>query len=1063
MLSVAVFAGALIGNLAALSAADEISTAERKFFESEIRPLLAKRCYKCHGEKKQQSGLRVDGRARLLAGGDSGTAIEPGHPEKSLLIEAIKYESLEMPPDGKLNEEEIALLTRWVKIGAPWPGDVADAPVKKGPVFTQEDRNYWFFQPLRRPEVPAVDDGGWVRNEVDAFIFRKLDEQGLTPAEEASREALLRRATFDLWGLPPTPEQRERFLGDTSAHAYENLIDRLLESPRYGERWARHWLDLVRYADSNGYKSDEYRPEAWRYRDWAIRSLNEDKPYDRFVTEQLAGDEIAPGNPDVVVATGFLRHWPYESNQRDVRKQWNDILNDITDVTADVFLGLGFSCARCHDHKFDPILQRDYYRLQAFFTPIWPRTDMPLASAEQKQQIARWEKMTEELREQIAAIEQPHRKSAGRGAVEKFPPEIQEMVRKPVAERTPLEHQLAEMAYRQVKPEFKSVAGRIKGEEKKRWEALKKELAKFDKHRPQNLPTAFIVTDTGPEAPPTRIPGKRNAEPVEPGLLTILDPEPAEVEPVSTAPHSTGRRTALARWMTRPDNPLTTRVIVNRLWQYHFGRGLVSTASDFGRLGDPPSHPELLDWLATEFVSRGWSLKEMHRLMMTSAAYRQSAVREASELAMLKDPGNRLLWKASVRRLDAEQIRDAALAASGELKLDMYGPAASWSQPRRTIYLKVLRNNRDALLDAFDVPDAFTSVAARDSTTTPNQALLMINGDWMLKRARALAARLKGEHKTTRQQVESAYRLAYGRGASKQEAAGAVDFIAAQTERIANPSGEKEKLELAQLPGIGAPAAVVEPGGVRERLIVPDSPSLPSEDFTIEAVVLLRSLDEGARVRVIASQWSGNPRQRGWSFGVTSKKSKYDPRNLILQLVGDAGGKAPTYEVVASNLRPELNKPYYLAASVAIFETGEPGIAFYMQDLSGGGEIERAQVTHKVRGNYRSESPLVLGNRGGQTGHGWDGLIAEVRLSSAALSEDELLINRAAEDAQAGAAAVGYWRFDGETQPGRDRSPHANHINLHAFGSAVSGDARHQALVDFCHILLNSNEFLYVD
>ncbi|MCH8150445.1 MAG: PSD1 domain-containing protein [Planctomycetes bacterium] len=642
--------------------ADDLPREKLRFFESKVRPLLIERCIKCHGEKKQEGKLRLDLRVTALKGGESGSAIHPGDPSKSLLIEAVNYESLEMPPTGKLSDSEIAVLTTWVKIGAPWPESYAELVQPRNKKITDEDRAFWAFQPVGEVSVPSIESS-WCRNPIDRFVLRRLQKEGLAPAAPADRIALLRRVYFDLIGLPPNPQEVERFLNDKSPNAYERLVDELLKSPQYGERWARHWLDLVRYAESDGYKQDAYRPDAWRYRDYVIRSFNKDKPYDQFVMEQLAGDEIAPGDPEAIIATGYLRHWIYEYNQRDVRTQWDGILNDVTDVTGDVFLGMGMGCARCHDHKFDPILQKDYYRLRAFFAPMLPREDLPLGSREQLAEYhakkAEWEKQTTEIRHEIDEIERPHRERVARPAIDKFPPDIRPMVRKPASERTPLEQQLAELVYRQVREEYKklNVGSKLKGDEKKRYESLKKQLAEFDRLKPAALPPAVTVTDVGPIAPVTFIPGSRDRQDIKPGYLTVLDPSDAKIQSPPMASQSTGRRTALARWITSRDNPLSTRVIVNRIWQYHFGRGLVATSSDFGRLGEPPSHPELLDWLTTYFLDDDWRFKRLHRLIMTSAAYRQSALREMPQVARLKDPTNRLLWKFNSRRLDAEQRR----------------------------------------------------------------------------------------------------------------------------------------------------------------------------------------------------------------------------------------------------------------------------------------------------------------------------------------------------------------------------------------------------------------------
>jgi mono/diheme cytochrome c family protein len=747
-----------------------LSEAARRF-EMHVRPVLATRCVKCHGPDKQQGALRVDTREALLAGGDNGSAIVPGDASASLLIQAVRYDGREMPPDEPLSEAEVDALTAWVAAGAPWPEGI-ELPADNRSRITQQDRAHWAFQPVRAVEPPSVDDAGWARTEIDRFVLARLVSTGLGPSPEADRLTLLRRATFDLTGLPPSPEEISTFLSDEAPDAYERLIDRLLDSPRYGERWARHWLDLVRYAESDGYKQDAYRPHAWRYRDYVVRSFNDDKPYDRFAAEQLAGDEVAPDDLDARVATGYLRLWIYEYNQRDVRTQWTTILNDLTDVTADVFLGMGLSCARCHDHKFDPLLQRDYYRLQAFFAPLAPRDDLPLATAsqlaEQAAALAVWDERAADVKRQLAEIEAPFARQAADRAINKFPPDIRPMLRKAAAERSPLERQLAELADRQVHEELRNldVLKQLPDGEKPHYEELRKQLDALKQERPAASESILGATDIGPVAPLTFIPGDRQQTPIEPGFLSVLEERPAVIE-IPTAANTTGRRAALARWIGSADNPLSTRVIVNRVWQQHFGRGLVASSSDFGRLGEPPSHPELLDWLTTRFVADGWRLKPLHRRIMTSAAYRQASVRAAPELARRIDPDNRLLWRMNPRRLEAEQIRDALLAASGELDLAAGGPGAEVDAPRRSIYLRVIRNQRHPLLAAFDGPDGFGSVAQRYVTTTPTQALLMINGPWPLDRARALAGRLQREGGDTPGMLALAFRLAWGRDGSR--------------------------------------------------------------------------------------------------------------------------------------------------------------------------------------------------------------------------------------------------------------------------------------------------------
>lgn len=768
-------------------------TAEQaRFFEMKIRPLLAQRCFDCHGPDTQESGLRLDSLAAMLTGGDSGPAVVPGQPDESLLVEAINYVSLEMPPDGKLEGEEIAALTAWIKMGSPWPGAGGDSKAEMPPKekITKEDRAWWAFQPVRDPPVPKVDSD-WCRTDLDRFIYRGLEEAGISPAAEAESRALVRRVYFDMTGLPPSPEEVERYLNDPSPDRYERLVDRLLDSPRYGERWARHWLDLVRYAESDGWRQDAFRPEAHKYRDYAIAALNADKPYDRFVLEQLAGDEIAPGDPDAISATQYLRHTTYEYNQRDVATQWTLIVDEVTDVTGDVFLGMGMACAKCHDHKFDPILREDYYRLRAFFAPLAWREDQPVATveklAEHKQRLAAWEVKTASIRRELAAIEWPALlKHAGGQGFNKFAPELQAILLKQPEDRSPLEQQLAELALRQLELKRDKLPEHLKGEQKERWQKLREQLAEFEAEKPKPLPTrAFAAADVGPEPPPNRIPGDRRGRDIPPGFLSVLGEAPASIDPPPAVLGSTGRRTALAKWIADPDNPLSTRVIVNRVWQYHFGRGLVATSNDFGRLGERPSHPELLDWLTRRFLEGGWRLKPLHRLILTSAAYRQTALRSPPAAAAEKDPENRLLWRMPTRRLDAEQIRDALLAASGELDLTMGGPSVDASAPRRSIYRKMLRNKPDPLLDLFDAADGLTSTPLRDVTTTPLQALELINGPWTLQRAQAFAARLKRERSSPADQVERAYELACQRPPTAAERETAVGFLRQQTAKLA--------------------------------------------------------------------------------------------------------------------------------------------------------------------------------------------------------------------------------------------------------------------------------------
>jgi hypothetical protein len=665
--------------------------------------------------------------------------------------------------------------------------------------FSAEERDYWFWQPCVRPVVPEIAAANGY--PIDALLGAQQQAAGISPGPIADRRTLIRRATFDLHGLPPSPEEVAEFLADSLPGAYERLIDRLLSSPRYGEHWARHWLDLVRYAESDGFKSDDLRPNAWRYRDYVIDALNQDKPFDQFVVEQLAGDELEEADPQTLVASGFLRLGPYEENGRNVADQRSNILNDITDVTGQAFLGLTIGCARCHDHKYDPILQTDYYRLQAFFAALDLSGDLPLATRAERaafdERLARWQASTAEARQQLAALEQPQREQILAERRSLFPADVQAILETPVERRSPFEAQMAALAERQLKVESEELSKRMTVEDRQRYTALRKEIQETGDGPPEPLPRAMIAHEIGPQAPPTKIPGNDGDQPIEPAFLSILAPQPPRIEPTGTG--STGRRLALARWLASPTNPLTPRVMVNRIWQQHFGQGLVATSGDFGRQGERPTHPQLLDWLATEWIANGFHMKPLHRLIMTSAAYRRSSLSGPSG-TVARDPKNRLLAQFPRRRLSAEQLRDALLAASGELNLQMGGPSVRSELPekisaayawkpdhdptqrnRRSIYLLVRRNLREPLLDAFDMPDTHESCTRRLETTTAPQALFLLNGEWSLERATAMADRvLHAEPSNPDLVVRQVYQLAYQRDPDADELVAARRFLECQ-------------------------------------------------------------------------------------------------------------------------------------------------------------------------------------------------------------------------------------------------------------------------------------------
>jgi hypothetical protein len=1021
----------------------------RALFEEKIRPLLEARCFKCHGsEAKPKGGLRLDTRELALKGGDSGAAAVPGKPAESLLLKLVRWEDpdLKMPPKEKMPAGEVALLEDWIRRGMPWGGGAKSK--KKEKVVTAEDRGWWAYRPVVEPALPPADR--WARGAVDRFILAKLRAEGLSPAPEADRSAFIRRATFDLHGLPPTPAEVDAFVADPASDAVERLVDRLLASPRYGERWARHWFDLVRFAESDGYKQDGFRSNAWPYRDYVIRSFNDDKPYDRFVQEQIAGDELAPHDPDVFVATGFLRLGIYEYNQRNAPGQWRDILNDLTDVTGDVFLGMGLGCAKCHDHKFDAILQRDYYRLQAFYAPLAWRYDQPLSTPAEREayaaKLSAWEAKTADLRAQIAAIEAQPLKNAEKSILDKFIPEFQALYHKPVAERTPYEQQIAEMVTRQVREERANIDGRIKGAVREQWSALKRKLAEHDADRPKEPVWGLTAGDIGAVPPPTTMPDGTEVGPAFPVVLG------GEAAAPAAGPASTGRRTALARWITRPEHPLTARVMVNRVWQAHFGRGISGVSSDFGRLGEKPTHPELLDWLAADFVKNGWTLKRLHRQILTSAAYRQSSVHPDPAPGRLKDPEGRWLWRAPVRRLGAEEIRDAMLSVSGELDLKAGGPSVDATQPRRSVYTRQMRNLRDPLLEAFDLPYAFTSEGARNSTTTATQSLLLMNQRWPLERAEAFAKRLRGTGDADL--VGAAWKLAYGRAPTAEEARAAGSFLARQGPRSAASAAELPLV--ATMPDRGGQAARMRAAHPEDRLRLAEPRNAPEEEFSIEAIVSLESIAEDASVRVIAAKWEGSEKKPGWSFGVTGQKSRFQPRNLILQMVGREGS-----EVVASDLRLALNKTHYVGVSVKLGDPSEAGITFWMLDLSDPeATLRTANIKHRNTGGLETSAALTIGGREGQDGHGWDGLIDEVRVSRKALPKGALLYDESPAPSTS-ESTVGHWKF--EAQPGFFAESTGRQSLLTRPLRRKSTGVSDAGLVDFCHVLLNSNRFLHVD
>jgi Protein of unknown function (DUF1553)/Protein of unknown function (DUF1549) len=661
----------------------------------------------------------------------------------------------------------------------------------------------WAFKPVRRSNVPLTNQSA--QTPIDAFLLRQLDAKGLQFTPPADQATLLRRVTFDLTGLPPTVAHLEAFLADESPRAFERVVDRLLASSAYGERQALPWLDAVRFAETDGFKADDRRPHAWRYRDYVISSFNADKPFDRFIREQLAGDELYPDDPNALIATAFLRHYPDEYNAVNLEQRRQEILNDVTDTTAQAFLGITLGCARCHDHKFDPITQEDYYRIQAFFAG-WKEVEVPIMPADARRnyeaELQAWEAKTAEVRRELEAIERPHREKFSQKRRGRFPEEYAKLLDIPPDRRTPLEQQIAAMVAKQVYADDKTMFNGMKPAEKDRWEALKKQLADAGP-RPTPPAVAMAFTDVGRDPPPTHLLKRgswaKKGEEVRPGFLSAFDDRSADVAPPATRKTS-GRRSALANWIADAKNPLTARVIVNRVWMQHFGRGIVDSPGDFGSQGEKPTHPELLDWLAADFVASGWSLKHLHRQIVLTEAYRQGSTFNAE--AAKVDPDNKLLWRMNRRRLDGETLRDAILSVVGVLNPKARGPsvfpelpaemkvaAAAWpvsadpaERNRRSVYVYVKRNLRYPLFAAFDSPDRNEACTRRFETTTAPQALMLLNDKLYAEKATQFAERvMKEAGGDSNGAIERAYLTALSRPPTSEERTAALRFLEAQS------------------------------------------------------------------------------------------------------------------------------------------------------------------------------------------------------------------------------------------------------------------------------------------
>ena len=851
--------GIAVGSVVTLSGAQAQASSTPQApvtFATDIRPILERSCWACHGELPRLANLDLRTREGALKGGDNGVAIVPGRADQSRLYRRVA--GLDQPPmpfDGTtLTAEEIAAVRTWINDGAHWDAEPAEtatvasaaaAAAVEDVELPPEAREYWAFKlPVQAP-VPAISH---LDHPIDRFLEQTRRDQGLAAAPRADRLTLLRRAHLDLIGLPPTPEETAEFLADTERGAWERLIERLLASPHYGERWGRHWLDVARYADSSGFEQDYDRPNAWRYRDYVINAFNQDKPYNLFIKEQIAGDELDYATDETRIATGFLRAGPRVLfREKDNPERRLDYLDDVLATLGRGVLGLTVHCARCHNHKFDPIRQQDYYSLQASIFG-YVETEYPLISREEAEAYA--EKTAEvdarqqPLRGQIAEIDAPYRERLQLEQLKsRFPENVQRAVLKPESERTEGEKLLAaQMLESGIRVSRSQLAAALTPEHAARIQALRDQIAALEQERPSKPPVAEIVTDGdyrfAPDGPGDEIvgcpdcrippgtpgsflhegPGRYQVPPsyflirgdpsskgslMSPGFVAVATYGDAPTEIPRPEGRTSGRRLALADWLASPRNPLPARVMVNRIWHHHFGRGIVGTLDNFGKVGDQPTHPKLLDWLAVEFVNRGWSIKQMHRLIMTSEAYRMaSAYEDAGNES--SDPENRSLWRFRIQRLEAEIVRDAIMAASGGIDLTVGGPPVFPYVPpeilksqlhgiwrnapdgpdawRRSVYVYRRRSLSYPFFDTFDLPDQNVTAAARNVSTVPTQALTLLNNPFVLGQAQLFADRLEqAAPADVTKQIDLAYRIALTRPPTEAEVAVAMDLVQNQS------------------------------------------------------------------------------------------------------------------------------------------------------------------------------------------------------------------------------------------------------------------------------------------
>ncbi len=807
-------ASSLVLSAAGLEAAGkaEIDPDQLRFFETKIRPVLADACYSCHSEDagKTKGGLAVDSRQALLLGGDSGAAIAPGNPRRSLLIQAVRWEDedMRMPPKEKLSDEEIADLEKWVGMGAPDPRGGA-APLPRTEIDIEKAREFWAYQLPKATEPPKTTNNPWARTDIDRFIAAGLAAKGLNPAADADKQTLIRRAYFDLIGLPPKPAEVEAFLNDDSADAFEKVVDRLLASERFGERWGRHWLDVARYAESSGKEANFTYPHAWRYRDYVIDAFNTDKPFNQFVKEQIAGD-LLPARTleekrNQMIATGFLALGAKSLNEQNPRQFAMDLADEQIDTLSRALLGTTIACARCHDHKFDPIPIHEYYALAGIFLSTETLYGTPRVQGNRRasdllkitddsepvdpgriltaSERARMEQFLEDAKEQRQEMFAEARQARQRG---ESPDGNQNQVQR-------------RQQFRRLNDHINTLEARLNSHDEL---GIPRQFAMGARDRDNPIDARILVRGELDKA------GDR----VERGFISVLSPS----APPRINSDSSGRL-ELAEWLASTDNPLTSRVMVNRVWLHLFGRGIVASVDNFGSTGKAPSHPRLLDWLAVRFQNNGWSVKSLVKDVVMSRAYQLSS--DFNATAYNADPENTLLWRANKKRLEAEAIRDSLLAVSGQL--DLNRPHGSTvlragdgfvgrniredqikaEHNHRSVYLPIVRDMVPDSLAVFDFAETSLVTGQRDNTTVPSQALYMMNGDQVARAAERLATKLADTGKKGGELVEQAYTMALSRKPTESELKNAVAFFRDFTPAVAEDIGNRDRVRFAGLIG----------------------------------------------------------------------------------------------------------------------------------------------------------------------------------------------------------------------------------------------------------------------